>query len=191
MKAVILNGARKDDRAIDAVNEIATQELRRIGYDVQPFILRDAKIAYCQGDFECWVKTPGVCKADDDSRTIARAIINSDVAIYLTPITFGGYSSELKRALDKMICLIAPFFTRINGEVHHQKRYNRYPRLVGIGTLAEHDPVSERIFTTLVSRNAINMHAPAHVARVIASDANADAMRSNIRAAFAGAGVKS
>jgi multimeric flavodoxin WrbA len=184
MKVTILNGARENDHRTGAVNELALQELARLSCETQSFSLRDAKIAYCQGDFECWIKTPGMCKADDDSRDIARAIINSDLVIYVTPITFGGYSSELKRALDKMICLIAPFFQTINGEIHHQKRYARYPRLLGIGTLAHRDEECERIFTTLVARNAINIHAPAHNTRVIFDDQSADAIRADLRAAL-------
>lgn len=189
MKAVILNGARLNDNATDHVNDLVVTELQNAGNEVQSFTLRDAKIAYCQGDFECWVKTPGMCKAADDSRDIARAIINSDVVVYLTPITFGGYSSELKRALDKMICLIAPFFAYIKGEVHHQKRYDRYPRLVGIGTLVQADKMSEEIFATLVSRNAINMHSPAQAARAIVGTQPAAQMQATIRAAFAAVGV--
>ena len=188
MQAVILNGARLGDHATDAAHAMVVEELQHLGYTVQPFILRDAKIAYCQGDFECWIKTPGLCKADDDGRVIARAVIQSDLAIFLTPITFGGYSSELKRALDKMICLVSPFFAKIRGEVHHQKRYDRYPRLLGIGTLAQRDPESERIFTTLVSRNALNMHAPAHAAQVMLENDNADTLRANLHAMLATVG---
>jgi hypothetical protein len=189
MKAVILNGARPTDAISAQVNALLLQELARIGWDVQPFTLRDAKIAYCQGDFECWVKTPGICKADDDSREIARAVINGDVAIFLTPITFGGYSSELKRALDKMICLISPFFKTINGEVHHHKRYDRYPRLLALGTQPQPDAESEEIFATLVNRNAINMHSPTHTASVITAADNEAKIRLEIRAALSRIGV--
>lgn len=51
---------------------------------------------------------------------------------------------------------------KIEGEVHHKPRYERYPRLMGVGVLPQPDEESERIFTTLVSRNAINLHALAH-----------------------------
>ena len=89
-------------------------------------------------------------------------MIAGDLTIFLTPITFGGYSSELKKAVDRLICLISPFFTRIDGEVHHHARYDRYPALVGVGILPASHPVQEQIFHTLIGRNAINMHAPTH-----------------------------
>ncbi|MHA2001037.1 MAG: hypothetical protein ACTSVU_02975 [Promethearchaeota archaeon] len=53
--------------------------------------------------------------------------------IYFTPITFGGYSSTLKKALDRQICILSPYFRKVNGEIHHKKRYNKYPSLIGIG----------------------------------------------------------
>ena len=89
------------------------------------------EIRPCIGCFGCWVQTPGECLIDDAARQIAPAIIGSDLVIYLTPVTFGGYSSELKKALDRCICLILPFFTKIDGEMHHKPRYDRYPGCSG------------------------------------------------------------
>ena len=71
MKAIILNGARKDDNALDSVHEIIIEELAGIGWEVKSFALCEIKIAYCLGCFECWVKTPGICRFNDDGREIA------------------------------------------------------------------------------------------------------------------------
>jgi multimeric flavodoxin WrbA len=188
MQVVILNGARPNDAATEGVGQVLMEALAHMDCTVQPFTLRAAKIGYCQGDFECWVKTPGMCKMDDDARTIARAVIASDLVIYLTPVTFGGYSSELKRALDHIICLILPFFTQIDGEVHHQKRYERYPSLIGLGTLPQHDAESERLFATLVKRNAINFHSPAQATHVVVN-ADYQTLRSDLRALFSTIGL--
>jgi multimeric flavodoxin WrbA len=106
VKAVILNGSGKDDEALESIYNIIVNELTSIEWDVESFILRDLKIAYCVGCFECWVKTPGVCRFNDDGREIARQFIQSDLSIFFTPVTFGGYSAELKKALDRIICLI-------------------------------------------------------------------------------------
>jgi len=113
---------------------------------------------------------PGGCLIDDAAREVSRKMIGSDLVVYVTPITFGGYSSELKKALDRSIGLISPFFTRINGEVHHRKRYAQAPKLLGVGIVHEPDEESERIFKTLIGRNAINMHNPAHAACVVYED---------------------
>ncbi len=110
------------------------------------------------GCFVCWVKTPGICVKNDIARDIARDIVQSDVLIYLTPIVFGGYSSELKKAVDRSIPTILPFFKNIEGEIHHKARYKHYPNLLVLGFLNYSNPEYEKTFRYLVKRNAINMH---------------------------------
>ena len=101
----------------------------------------------------------------------------SDLVVLLSPITFGGYSSELKKALDRSIGIVSPFFTRIHGEVHHKPRYARYPVLLAIGVTADSDPEEAQIFTRLVERNAINYHAPAHVVAIVSRDDSPEQIR--------------
>lgn len=167
MKAVILDGSRDGDDSLFDTHRIVVDELVGMGSVPQTFVLRDLDISYCRGCFECWVKTPGVCVSTGVGRDIAAAVIQSDLTVFLTPVTFGGYSSELKKAVDHLIGLVSPFFMRIGGETHHKPRYARYPRLLGVGGLPEADEESERIFTTLIERNAINMHSPSHAAVVV------------------------
>ncbi len=162
MKATILNGALPGDDFIDAAGAALHDALLAAGWEVTTWTLRDEKIAYCLGCFECWTKTPGLCRIDDEGRDVAANQISGDLTIYLTSVTFGGYSSALKKAVDRSICLISPYFTRIDGEVHHKPRYDRYPALAAIGVLPAPQPAQEHIFHTLVGRNAINLHAPQH-----------------------------
>jgi hypothetical protein len=167
MKATILNGALAGDTFVDAVGAALQENLHDAGWAVTAWTLRDEKSAYCLGCFECWTVTPGLCRIDDTGRDVAASVIGSDLAIYLTPVTFGGYSSELKKAVDRIICLISPFFSRIDGEVHHRARYARYPDLLGVGCLPAPHPAQEHIFHTLIGRNAINMHAPVHASAIL------------------------
>ena len=167
INATILNGALPGDDFIDAVGVALHMHLQAEGWTVTPWTLRNEKIAYCLGCFECWTKTPGLCRIDDAGRDIAASMIGSDLTIYLTPITFGGYSSALKKAVDRAICLVSPFFTHIDGEVHHHARYDRYPAIVGVGVLPAPHPAQEQIFRTLIGRNAINLHAPEHDSMVL------------------------
>jgi len=167
VKALVLNGVGKNVQHLGRIGEIVVRELRSLQWEVHDLVLRDIEIAPCMGCFGCWVQTPGVCLIDDDAREVTRKIIGSDLVVYVTPITFGGYSSDLKKALDRSIGLISPFFTRINGEVHHRKRYVQAAKLLGVGFLPQPDEESELIFKTLIGRNAINMHNPAHAACVL------------------------
>jgi multimeric flavodoxin WrbA len=155
MKVLILDGSCANEP--QAVN--ITKSLRKHLPDAETIILREQKIGNCAGDFFCWVRSPGMCNTDDDNRVIAEKIVHSDLVIYLTPVTFGGYSSALKRMVDHQIQNISPFFANINGEVHHQKRYKRYADFLAIGWMDYPNAQAEAIFRHLVHRNAINMYA--------------------------------
>ena len=189
MKATILNGSDKDDKVMADIHSAIVGELSSKGWEVESFLLHEMKIAYCVGCFECWVKTPGECRFNDDGREIARQCIQNDLVVFLTRVTFGGYSAELKKALDRIICLISPFFIKINGEVHHRKRYDKYPRLLGLGVMPGEDKQSEQIFTTLVKRNSINLHSPAHKGAVIMKNQGADTIRQQIKTYISWFGV--
>lgn len=168
-RALILDGGTDDGASTREAGRIAADVLRSAGWEVAVLSLREIEIAPCLGCFDCWVKTPGVCVIDDAGRDVARRTAQSDLVVYLTPLTFGGYSSELKKAIDRTIPNVSPLFRLVRGEIHHAKRYARNPRMIGIGVTAERtvDPDEEELFQTMVRRNAINLHAPADAACVI------------------------
>jgi multimeric flavodoxin WrbA len=128
--------------------------------------MQEIPVAWCQGCFECWTHTPGICKIDDAGRSIAEAFAKSEVLICLTPVTFGGYSSELKKALDRSLGVLLPFFKRIDGEVHHAPRYAHHLAIGVVATLEHPDAEAETILRTLVTRNAINFGAAVHAVAV-------------------------
>ena len=190
MRVTILDGAKRDGTTLETIQKVVLNELASRGWTGETFALREMEIKPCLGCFGCWVQTPGECIIKDAARDVSRAIIQSDVVVYLTPVTFGGYSSELKKVLDRSICLILPFFKTIDGEIHHKPRYSRYPSLVGIGTLPERNAESSHAFFTLVERNAINMHAPAYTATVIVDGEPIDSVESSIAMLLDGVEVR-
>jgi multimeric flavodoxin WrbA len=121
----------------------------------------------------------------DDTDDVAAAVVQSDLMIWLTPVTFGGYGSQLKKVLDHLICLILPFFKTVEGETHHVPRYEEHPDLLVIGTLPQGDAESEAIFTDLAERNAINMSAPRRAAGVVVEQLGLDVARDRVRALLA------
>jgi len=163
MKTLILDGSHANDQQAVDINNALHKHIP----DAETIVLRDQKIGNCAGDFFCWVRSPGLCNTDDDNRVIAAKIMQSDLLIYLTPITFGGYSSELKRMVDHQIQNISPFFTNIDGEIHHQKRYDQYPNVLTIGWMDKPNAQAEAIFRHLIHRNGINMHTKASVCGVV------------------------
>ena len=176
MKILILDGSHTNDQQAVNINEALHKHLP----DAETIVLRDQRIGNCAGDFFCWVRSPGMCNTDDDNRIIAAKIVQSDLVIYLTPVTFGGYSSELKRMVDHQIQNISPFFKNVNGEIHHQKRYKQYPNVLTIGWMDEPNAQAEAIFRHLVHRNAINLYAKASVCGLVVGHQSEAALDSKI-----------
>jgi multimeric flavodoxin WrbA len=167
MKALLLDGSRENEPDISEIKNSFESQLKAKGWDVKSVELKNLDIKPCTGCFKCWIKTPGVCITDDIARDVTRNFVQSDLVVFLTPITFGGYSSELKKGLDRSLGIMLPYFTKIDGKVHHKKRYEKYPSIIAVGTLLKSDSIQEKIFKNLVSRNAINAHAPNHAADVV------------------------
>jgi len=170
MKAIILNGI--DDTIYDyqRFEDILDNKLQEFGIDPENVKLTNKDIKRCRGCFGCWVKSPGECIRQDDSQAICKSIINSDLVILLTPVVYGGYSSQLKKLVDKIIPLISPFFARYSGETHHFPRYKKYPKLLGIGIQSYPDIEESACFQNIIFRNSINFHNPKVAAQTILID---------------------
>ena len=181
MKAVILNGSNKNDLTGQHVSNALIAELEARGWEIEHVQLCETKIGNCAGDFFCWIRSPGLCNVNDANRLIAELIANSQLMVYLTPITFGGYSSTLKKMVDHQIQNVLPFFQQINGETHHQKRYPTYPDFLAIGWLDQPDAQTESIFRHLTYRNAINFYAKRLVAGVVLANQNESEIQSSVQ----------
>lgn len=169
MRVLILNGSNQDDATADLICSILISELQKNSNSIEHINLWDKKIASCRGCLRCWIKTPGICVTDDEARQIARAVVQSNLFITISPISFGGYSYQLKKALDRLLPVISPFFRKFQGEVHHHPRYARFPKSISIGILTEEDQEMVDIFNNLIIRNAINLHYPVYLSSVILS----------------------
>ena len=181
MKAVILDGSKANDLTGERVRKLFITQLQNNDWDIEHIILEKQKIGNCAGDFFCWVRSPGICHLNDDNRRIAQTIITSDLVVYLTPVTFGGYSSTLKRMVDHQIQNISPHFVKVAGETHHQKRYDKYPDFLVFGWMDKPDTRSESVFKHLVQRNAINFYAENFGCEVSTADQSDDEIAASIR----------
>ncbi len=159
MKVLILDGSLANGRgnASAKLREALLEKARAHGWNASVFDLDAMTIKPCRGCFACWVKHPGVCAIKDDEEAILREMAASDLWVFLTPMTFGGYSSALKKALDRAIPVLLPFFVKVHGEIHHPQRYKNSRKLIVVGTQPKADEEAERIFRGLVHRNALNL----------------------------------
>ena len=159
MKITILNGNPTDqntefEQYLDRLTAILTTEQ----HAVTRLNLREMEMSYCIGCFGCWVKTPGECRAADESAQVCRAVIHSDFTLWAAPLQMGFPSALLKKAMDKSIPLIHPYIVVDHNEAHHLARYAHYPRL-GLLLQKEDDTDGDdlRIVADVFSRTALNM----------------------------------
>jgi multimeric flavodoxin WrbA len=171
MKTVIFNGAKEGDLTIKAIENTLADQLTKKGWAVEPIELRNMQIAACIGCLGCWLKTPGTCVINDDGRETTRKAIQSDLMIWLTPVTFGGYSSELKKAIDRILPIMLPYFESYHGQIFHKMRYKKSPNLLVIG-VQEPGVDYEETFMALAGRNQLNFRLPSYAASVFQRDKN-------------------
>lgn len=158
MKAVIFNGAPQGHHALEQAESHLLKELSRLKWDALTIPLHKLKFSSCKGCFHCWFNTPGLCRVKDDAVSLSQYLVECDLLALLTPITFGGYGSLLKSALDRIAPPhLLPFMQPRWGEIHHPPRYEKRFRLFAIGSLPKEDPPTEDIFQTVVRRNAMHL----------------------------------
>jgi multimeric flavodoxin WrbA len=175
-RAVLLVGSREASVTVRRAAAALSRDLTSRGWEAEAVDLAAQRIASCNGCFECWVKTPGVCRIRDFGRELAARVIRSDLMVLVTRVRFGSYDAEVQGAMERLIPLISPFFRTVGGETHHALRYDHYPALGAMG-IVNRDGGGGRIFRTRVARNAMNFFSPSHAAVLIpasASDGDVD-----------------
>ena len=168
MSTVVLCAAGPQLGSLQRLAARLEEELRKSGREeIRWFELSAMKLAYCQGEFDCWVKTPGQCRARDAEGEIVAAIHEAEDLVLLDGVTFGGYSYALKRAQDRLICLLSPFFEKRAALTHHAGRYGRTANLFALGWMPVVDPEVAKTWSELADANALNLLAPRVGAAVV------------------------
>lgn len=180
-KILILDGTPEGNVSLAPVLAILRELVEESGAEVTTISLRGTAMAHCIGCFNCWIKTPGICIADDSGRDSTAAVAASDTTIFFSPVIFGGYSSLLKRSQERRLPLTLPFFEKVHGEIHHAPRYPNPPRVIGIGVQEHPDEAEAALFKIMVGRNALNSRAPSFAADVIMAGAGPEVQREQLR----------
>jgi multimeric flavodoxin WrbA len=167
MQAFILDALSHQDNFQQLLRKELINTLENKGHQHTHAELEYFDFKPCRGCFGCWTHEPGQCVFKDGVQDFTRKMINCDLVVQISPISFGGYSYHLKKVLDRSISLISPLFTTIGGETHHKKRYEKYPSLASIGICHETDSEIIDIYSTLVTRHSINLHSPQAEALII------------------------
>lgn len=168
MRLTIINGIPHDPKYFD-MEKIIESELNSLSSQhVDYFKLRDMNINYCTGCWDCWVKTPGVCRIDDDQTGVLESFINCDEVLFLSPILVGYESALLKKTKDRIIPSAHPYIEIYKGEQHHRQRYPKSPKL---NVLLIEDEFSEKedvdIIRHTYERIALNFQTSLKIVKTV------------------------
>lgn len=123
MKVVAINGSPKMEKGNTALVLAPFLEgMREMGAEVELFYTKKLKIHPCQGDFDCWLKTPGECFQKDDMQMLLPRVGEADVLVFATPVYVDGVTGPMKNLLDRLIPLVQPFFELRGGHCRHPRR---------------------------------------------------------------------
>ncbi len=174
MTIVILDAMEGKNSISDSLKEKMVQRGEEFSY----FELRDMKILPCRSCGACAFKSPGKCIFKDDMHEILHKLANSSAIIMLSPVTFGGYSSTLKKAVDKFAQMALPSYKVKNGHMVHPARYGS-KILIGIGVQGAASEDREKSFKRLVENNGLNMQSE-HKAIVLNSSVDTEKIKQDI-----------
>jgi multimeric flavodoxin WrbA len=123
MKAIAINSSPKMDKGNTAVilNPFL-DGMREAGAEVEILYTKKLKIKPCQGEFNCWLKTPGECFQKDDMEIVRPKMFDADIWVLATPLYVDGMSGPMKNLLDRIIPGAQPFIELRDGHIRHPGR---------------------------------------------------------------------
>ncbi len=131
--------------------------MRGAGASVELFYTKQLEIKPCQGEFNCWLKTPGQCFQRDDMQMLLPKLAAADIWVLATPVYVDGLAGPLKNLLDRIIPAATPLIEVRDGHCRHAARAGvKGARLVlvancGFWELDNFDPLL--VHLEAVSRN--------------------------------------
>lgn len=110
--------------------EALVKGMHEAGAAVEMVNLRKKKIKFCLGCYTCWTKTPGRCIHQDDmTKELYPMWLESDIAVYATPLYNDGLSAAMKVFIERTLPSYEPWLDRKNGRTYHPLR-DRHPAIV-------------------------------------------------------------
>jgi multimeric flavodoxin WrbA len=119
-------------------------------------IFAAGKFVHCRGCFRCWIKTPGTCFINDGLKHIGAFIGKSNEMVIISKNCYGGYSEPVKKAVDRGISALLPFFTRRDGATRHICRYTSTKNRLTVALYGNFTDLEKEAAEGIVERNRSN-----------------------------------
>jgi multimeric flavodoxin WrbA len=140
------------------IHDLDEKEWEEIAEDYREWevIAPSKEIKPCVGCFGCWLKTPGECVIKDGYNRMGALIHQADELVVMSKYTYGGFSSFVKNVFDRSIGWVLPYFTIVDNEMHHRKRYPEDKKITVIFRgkgLTKEDQADAKRYIEAVCRN--------------------------------------
>ena len=141
------------------IHDLSEKEVKKLNFNKGDKIVSALECTKnCVGCFSCWTKHPKKCAINDSFSNLTDYIKKSDELILISKNRYGCYSSEVKRALERCIGYVLPYFCIRNNEIHHCSRYDKQIKMTSYfyGEMDEEDKENAK---NLLRANAVNLNA--------------------------------
>lgn len=128
MKVVAINSSPSMEKGNTAVilNPFL-DGMKEAGAEVEVFYTKKLDIKPCQGELNCWMKTPGECFQKDDMEWLRPKWFEADIRVLATPLYVDGMSGPMKNFIDRNVPGAQPFFELRDGHIRHPGRGEGHP----------------------------------------------------------------
>lgn len=132
------------------------EELCEKGIAAEYVSLTGAEVEPCLNCAGCTYITHGKCVTRDDADWILPKLINSEVMLFVTPITWGSYSFRMKRLFDKC-ALIGDRYYYVKDKELVKRMQGKIKDLYVLGVKDNCSPKEASVFKSLVAENILIM----------------------------------
>jgi hypothetical protein len=94
------------------------------GANIDLVFAKDYSIKPCEGCFYCMFKSGGNCCIKDDMQQLIQKLKQADIWVIAGPVYFGGFTSSIRKILERLSPLLDPSFQNYNGITGHPWREN-------------------------------------------------------------------
>ncbi len=123
MKVIAINSSPNMDKGNTAlILKPFLKGMQEVGAEVELFYTKKLNINPCQGEFNCWYKSPGKCFQKDDMQILLPKILKADVLVFATPLYCDGINGAMKNLWDRLIPAVLPYFELRDGHCRHPLR---------------------------------------------------------------------
>lgn len=123
MKVLAINSSPWMDKGNTAlILDPFLEGMREAGAEVELFYTKKLDIKPCQGEFNCWLKSPGKCFQEDDMQMLRPKFQAADVWVFATPLYVDGVTGPMKNLFDRLIPIAEPFIELRDDHCRHPLR---------------------------------------------------------------------